>query len=315
VLINRKTFSRHLPWFVVFVFGALAAIVWYAIAGSRAQRFVDGVRLPSLAFGFLGGGIIIFEFLLWPRKKLRSLQLGSARRWMSAHIWLGLLSLPLIIMHSGFRTGEAVFGVLMVLYLLVVASGIFGLLLQQILPRYMFDQVPEETADIENTLRQRVVEADELVQTICRAETSEHGPRVKKVVIEASHREPFVIGAARSVRGDNPVHWLASGVPLSELLRHAFDTTIKPYLQHGKITSPEFRNRLQAGRFFRELRNNVDPVAHPVIDMLERWCETRRQFVLQARIHWWLHAWLNIHVPLSAALVTIMLVHAYVAMR
>ena len=64
---------------------------------------------------------------------------------MRAHIWLGLWAVPLIVLHSGLQLGGRLSIVLMVLFIVVIISGIFGLLLQQVLPRVMLRRVPAET--------------------------------------------------------------------------------------------------------------------------------------------------------------------------
>ena len=53
----------------------------------------------------------------------------------------------------------------------------------------------------------------------------------------------------------------------------------------------------------------------PVVDRLADLCEQRRQFDLQARLHNWLHAWLGVHVALSVALVLLMVVHIVLALK
>ena len=44
-------------------------------------------------------------------------------------------------------------------------------------------------------------------------------------------------------------------------------------------------------------------------------CESRRQLGEQERIHRWLHNWLYVHLPLSLALVILMFVHVWVALK
>ena len=95
-------------------------------------------RLASL-LACSGGVIILFEMLLWPRKSLwRGWRLGRTKLWMTAHIWLGLLTLPLLLLHGGFHfslSSSTLAAVLMWLLVLVVGSGLFGLVLQNILPQ------------------------------------------------------------------------------------------------------------------------------------------------------------------------------------
>jgi hypothetical protein len=64
---------------------------------------------------------------------------------MRGHIWLGILSVPMILFHSGFQIGGTLTTILMLLFLIVVLSGIFGLVVQQYLPTMMMNQVKMET--------------------------------------------------------------------------------------------------------------------------------------------------------------------------
>ena len=52
-----------------------------------------------------------------------------------------------------------------------------------------------------------------------------------------------------------------------------------------------------------------------IADALEGLCEQRRQYGLQIQLHGWLHGWLCVRVPLSVALIGLMLVHIVVALK
>ena len=78
-------------------------------------------------------------------KKSRFGGWGRVQRWLRAHIWLTLLTIPLIILHSGFRLGGPMTTLLMALYALVMVSGIYGLVLQHLMPRLMKERLPAET--------------------------------------------------------------------------------------------------------------------------------------------------------------------------
>jgi hypothetical protein len=88
--------------------------------------------------------MMVFAGLLTPRKKLRTLPLGKATFWMQGHIWLGLLTLPMILFHSGFGFGGPYTQVLMWLFLGCYASGIYGLIVQQIVPRILLSRTTQE---------------------------------------------------------------------------------------------------------------------------------------------------------------------------
>ncbi|MEN9665444.1 MAG: hypothetical protein RLZZ326_1807, partial [Planctomycetota bacterium] len=73
-------------------------------------------------------------------------------------------------------------------------------------------------------------------------------------------------------------------------------------------------SRATSVRLFAALRGSSPTEAAVVIDHLERTCDIRRQFDLQARLHGWLHGWLLVHVPLSVALGVLLAIHVPVAL-
>src|SRR5579862_9461110 len=99
----------------------------------------------GLALGSIGFAFMIFAALLGARKKVPVWHVGRAQTWMRGHLWLGLLSLPMVVFHSGFRYGHGLTAVLMTLLIIVVASGVFGALLQHYMPRVMTREVTMET--------------------------------------------------------------------------------------------------------------------------------------------------------------------------
>jgi hypothetical protein len=157
-IVNRA----HLPWFV-FVVGATIFATWIYLGNFAPQKLPAGLRLPSaftqtpsehrsvggtpveLIFGATAFAIFIFAGLLGARKKVVLWRLGTLQRWMRAHIWLTLLTVPLVLFHSGFRFGGPMTTLLVVLYAVVMISGIYGLVLQHQLPHIMKERLPAET--------------------------------------------------------------------------------------------------------------------------------------------------------------------------
>src|SRR5262249_32094129 len=96
------------------------------------------------------------------------------------HIWLGLLTVPLILLHSGFAWGGQLTTILAVLFIAVIASGIYGLAVQQWLPSKMLSELPAETivSQIDHVARNLCEDAEQLVAAGCgagRDETSGRG--------------------------------------------------------------------------------------------------------------------------------------------
>ena len=153
---------KHFPWFVFVCLATIAACLVY-VGNFHPHRMPAGIRLPpsliqtptehhtvggtplGLAFGAISLGIFIFAALLSLRKKIPLWRVGAVQRWLRAHIWLTFLTIPLILLHSGFRLGGPMTTLLMALYALVMVSGIYGLILQHLMPRLMKERLPAET--------------------------------------------------------------------------------------------------------------------------------------------------------------------------
>ncbi|MCA9438764.1 MAG: hypothetical protein KC978_23460, partial [Candidatus Omnitrophica bacterium] len=104
-----------------------------------------GGSWPGIIFGVLAYLMMLFAAFLGVRKKVRTWPLGKATFWMSGHIWLGLLSVAMVFFHTGFQFGSGLALVVMVLFLVSIATGIYGLAVQQFLPKTMLKQVASET--------------------------------------------------------------------------------------------------------------------------------------------------------------------------
>jgi hypothetical protein len=157
-ILNRA----HVPW-AIFVVLATAFASWLYVGNFNPQILPAGLQLPpalvqrtsehrsvggtplGLIFGTISLGIFLFAALLGLRKKLVLWRVGTVQRWLRAHIWLTLLTIPLVILHSGFRLGGPMTTLLIVLYVIVMVSGIYGLVLQHQMPRIMMERLPAES--------------------------------------------------------------------------------------------------------------------------------------------------------------------------
>src|SRR6266496_5382497 len=177
-----RVFNRsHLPW-LIFVVLATVAASWIYIGNFYPEHLPAGFGLPpalvqkpsehrsvggtplGLIFGTIAFAIFIFAALFSVRKKVVLWRLGTLQRWMRAHIWLTLLTIPLVLFHSGFRLGSPMTTLLMALYVIVMVSGIYGLALQHQMPRIMKERLPAETVfeQIPHIREQVVVAAEKM---------------------------------------------------------------------------------------------------------------------------------------------------------
>lgn len=312
--INQANLRVHAFWVVACLAGTLLALAGMEVQWRPLRLSAPGgSSLWGLGCGAAAGLLILFECFLWPRKHLlRTWRIGRMRTWMSAHIWLGLLTLPLVLVHAGWPWRGSLAFWLMILYLLVMVSGLFGLWMQQWLPRAMMESTPQETiyAQIDVVASRTLDDADALVTAVC------GGPPFGCPITRQGPRE--TVGATREAILVRERSWAmplpTEPIANTESLRQAYQATIRPHLEESSGAEP-LRNAREASIFFAELRSRTSPAAAEAIGRLESWCEQRRQFVRQAKLHFWLHSWLSIHAPLSFALLILLAWHIVVGLK
>ena len=237
----------------------------------------------GLTFGSAGFAFMIFAALLGARKRVPVYRFGRAQTWMRGHLWLGLLSLPLILFHSGFRYGHGLTAWLMTLLIVVVVSGLFGAALQHYMPRVMTREVTMETIyeEIGHVRAQLLEEAEELIKQAAGGD--------KKAAAEGS--EPDSAAPAVAVMDE------------AAPLRNFYEQELKPFLEKPGARGSALGDAAQARSAFAQLRTLVPASLHTTIEDLEGICEEERQLTLQSHLHLWLHGWLLLHIPLSLALI------------
>jgi hypothetical protein len=301
------------------ILAASAAVYWFSALGS--PQGPRGGTPIGLFFGVAGFGFMIFAALLGARKRVPIWRIGRAQAWMRGHLWLGLLSLPLILFHGGFHFGGTLTEVLMWLLMITVASGIYGATLQHFLPQVMTEDVPLETiydeiGHVRSLLRE---EADHAMEALC-------GPLSfsKSSVEEGSRAGGFAAMRPIAPTGSNtgsgaavaaaPEISLLSDVEIAPLLRF-YEQEMRPFLEHPKKRGQPLADADKARAVFTGLRTLLPAPAHATLDGLQEMCDESLQLVRQERIYHWLHGWLLVHIPLSLALILLGAVHAFVALR
>jgi hypothetical protein len=254
-----------------------------------------GGTATGLAFGSVGFAFVIFAALLGARKKVPVYRFGRAQTWMRGHLWLGLLSLPIILFHSGFRYGHGLTAWLMTLLIVVVASGIFGAALQHYMPRVMTREVTMETIyeEIGHVRAQLLEEAEELLKQVTSGE--------KKAPADSAEPDSSEISVAV----------MDETAPL----RNFYEQELKPFLDKPGARGSALGDVAQARSAFAQLRTLVPTSLYTIIEDLEGICEEERQLTLQSHLHLWLHCWLLLHIPLSLALILLGAIHAVMALR
>jgi hypothetical protein len=290
------------------------AYTTYALEAPEGPR---GGSTMGLVFGVVGFGFMIFAALLGARKRVPTWRIGRAQAWMRGHLWLGLLSLPMILFHGGFHFGGTLTSVLMWLLIITVVSGVFGAALQHYVPQVMTTDVKLETIydEIGNVRKLLREEADRGVESIC-------GPLGIGNSTKEEVQRAGGFSAARGMATTNSgaaVAAAAETVMLSEEerapLRRFYLSEMRPFLEQPKLRGSRLCDADKAHGAFSELRTLMPQAAQATVQDLEEICDESRQLVRQERLHHLLHGWLLVHIPISLALILLGAVHAVMALR
>jgi hypothetical protein len=288
----------HRPWVIATIALAIISTVAYVLYAVESPGGPRGGSAIGLTFGSIGYAMMLYAGLLGARKRVPTWRIGRAQTWMRGHLWLGLLSLLLILFHSGFVFRGPLTLVLMLLFFIVIGSGILGAAIQHYVPGFMTSRVPLETIyeEIPHVRAQLRDEADQLAVAICgplnEAETvaEQTTEQAQTVLVEIEHDD-------------------------RERFREVYLHKVRPYLADPETPGAELADPRRSAETFQALRRLLAPPVHSVLDDLENICVEEQQLSRQIRIYRWLHAWLLVHVPLSIALLVLGAVHAVMALR
>lgn len=285
----------HKPWLIFTAAAIVAGATIYIPYAIHAP--VPGGGTPiGLAFGSIALGLMLFAALLSLRKRFPIWRIGRTKLWMRAHLWLGFLALPMVLFHAAFHARGALTIVLMWLTILVVLSGIIGAWLQHTLPSKIFREVPFETIY-------------DQIPVICSQLVSE----AKARAIDVTQKLAPATGPGATVVDS------LLGIPTLGAETASFDLffadEVLPYLQQEKTRGLSLANREWATEQFETFRRQFPPSAWEPITAIEEICEEKHQLSHQKRLHKLLHGWLLMHIPFSAALILLAIIHAIGALR
>lgn len=161
----RKLAWHHGRNLALLIALAVVLIIANQIASSTLER------APALT-GWTLFALIIGLALYNVRKKLPFLPLGSSATWLHIHIYAGLLTFVIFVLHVGWRVPNGTLeSILAGLYLGVFASGVAGLLLSRLIAKRLTTRGPEIIFERIGRARTRARSAVERLILECVAET------------------------------------------------------------------------------------------------------------------------------------------------
>jgi hypothetical protein len=128
--------------FIVLLLAVTALFVYQA-----RREYPHGGSTLGIAYGIAGSALIVLLALFGIRKRAYRSTLGTLESWMQSHIYLGILTGVILLLHTGFRFHDGIAVATFVLVLIVVFSGVAGAILYVTVPRLLTEVESNLTVD------------------------------------------------------------------------------------------------------------------------------------------------------------------------
>jgi hypothetical protein len=263
---------------IIFTYERARYLKWASfliIAGIVAYVFDEPAIKPSggtwlgYTLGTIGALLIVWLMFFGMRKRAYSSTLGTVKGWLSAHVYLGLALITIATLHTGFEFGWNVHTLAYSLMMIVIGSGIWGVVIYSINPALMgsalrgktLEEMAKQLRDIDKQARNIASNLDAEAQAL--VEKAANG------VVFANNWQKFT--------GRNPN--CSTQVAVDALGKRNFSAGGTGSVEHDLYTL--------------ELKR---------LEQLKR----IREYV---RLKHWVEGWLFFHVPLSFALLAALTAH------
>lgn len=263
--------SRRARRWMLVALGLLAVLLASYVDYALSAPLVHGGSWMGIFYGVVASVLILVLLAFGLRKRAYRSTLGTLDGWLQAHLYLGLLSAVVVALHAGFRFHDRVATASFAVLLLVVATGFVGARLYATVPRQLTRVASNLTAEeISEQLNQLAGSMARLA-----AGRSESFRRIADRLL-AETRPPSAAGWRLVFRG--------AGAS-SEVADESWEVLLALVAEEER---EPLRKLLVLARQHRELH---------------------RRLRLQQRYQNLLQVWLYLHLPLSVALVVLVVAH------
>lgn len=244
-----------------------------------AYLLIDQTPRPNggTALGYLLGTVglllIIWLSTIGLRKRIITSKPYSLKAWTSAHVYLGLSLIVIGTLHAGFQLGWNVHTLAWVLMMIVIISGIYGVVVYARLPARLSANRNEATQpQMLETIRTLDRQLDTAAQPLARAEAD---------LVRLSLEECEVSGGL----------WQ------------------RLTARHANCGNARARDDIQSLVNEQMRRGLPDPALTQILFLLERKDAALAQTRRHIRIKTQLEIWLYLHVPMTIALLVALTAH------
>lgn len=173
----------------------LLIIVSYALVDVTPRP--NGGSWYGYTLGTLGAGLILWLTALGYRKRKMTNDYWSLKAWTSAHVYLGLSLIVVGTWHTGFQLGWNVHTLAWVLMMLVILSGLYGVIVYSTLPAALSNNRDEMT-------QMQMLEAIRAFDRQLHSAAQPLTPEDTAPVLAALGEDPFAGGIGARLSGRYP---------------------------------------------------------------------------------------------------------------
>lgn len=271
VATRHEGFLRHgdFLWLKIALAVSGTALAAYALIDVHPRP--NGGSWYGYTLGTVGALLILWLSLLGVRKRAMTRGRWSLKAWTSAHVYLGGALVVIATLHCGFQFGWNVHTLAYGLMLVVIASGVFGVVVYARLPTVLSTNRAEMTQGqmVEN-LRQIDRQLEEVAQPLMHAKAT--------IVRLSLDQDPFGAGVIRRLSGRYP-----------------------------RCGTREALARIREMTGVR-VSDATDPMER-IERLLERKTKALEQIRRHMRLKAVLEVWLYVHVPMTFALLAALTAH------
>jgi hypothetical protein len=173
----------------------LLIIVSYALVDVTPRH--NGGSWYGYTLGTIGAGLILWLTALGYRKRKMTSTAWSLKAWTSAHVYLGLSLIVIGTWHTGFQLGWNVHTLAWALMMLVILSGLYGVIVYATLPQALSNNRDEMT-------QMQMLEAIRAFDRQLHSAAQPLTPADTAPVLAALDEDPFAGGIAARLSGRYP---------------------------------------------------------------------------------------------------------------
>ncbi|MGN7932458.1 hypothetical protein [Sphingopyxis sp. 22461] len=194
---KHEGFLRYAGFRWAKISGALCLliIVSYALVDVTPRH--NGGSWYGYTLGTIGAGLILWLTALGYRKRKMTSDYWSLKAWTSAHVYLGLSLIVVGTWHTGFQLGWNVHTLAWALMMLVILSGLYGVIVYATLPAALSNNRDEMT-------QMQMLEAIRAFDRQLHSAAQPLTPADTAPVLAALDEDPFAGGVMARLSGRYP---------------------------------------------------------------------------------------------------------------